>query len=472
MKSVTASAPGKLLLLGDHAVVYGFPCIVTAVDQRIAVTVSESDSDAVLFDVGESDTKFLDACITVAQKKWGKISHISVRTKSEFSQTVGLGSSAAVTVAFLFALAKFFDKSLSPMDLFHMAYEAVLLVQGVGSGFDVAIATYGGTIRYIKDAKELTPIDATQLPLIVGYTGIKADTATIVKEVKKKYETNQERVTRIFEAIGGLVDQAVPRFAEKDWERVGKFMDFDQEYLRDLGVSSEKLESLIIAAKEAGALGAKLSGAGGGDCMIALSTKETKEKIEKAITKAGGQVLLIHIHAEGVRQETTDDQNELFVVVDTSDTILGYKTRFECHHDKTLIHRTVGALIYNNKGDILLQKRSLTKDLEAGKWGISCGGHVTKGQTYEEAVARELKEELGISVSLEVIKKHIIETPIETEMAMLYKGTSDGPFITSSEEVDHVAFFSPREISLKVASKEIILTTAAEKTLTMIGVLR
>ena len=305
MRTVTASAPGKLLLLGDHAVVYGFPCIVTAVDQRMLVTVGESNSESISFDVGQSDTKFLEASVVVAKKHWGDISHISVQTKSEFSQKIGLGSSAAVTVAFLFALATYLGKPLPLMDLFRMAYEAVLDVQGVGSGFDVAVAAYGGTIQYIKGGKAFTPIDAGSLPLIVGYTGVKADTATIVRDVKKKYEENKEKVTRIFEAIGGLVDQAVPRFAEKDWERIGKFMDFDQEYLRDLGVSSQKLESLIVSAKQAGALGAKLSGAGGGDCMVALFEPKKKKSIEDAIIKSGGEVLSLRIHAEGVRLETS-----------------------------------------------------------------------------------------------------------------------------------------------------------------------
>ena len=85
-----------------------------------------------------------------------------------------------------------------------------------------------------------------------------------------------------------------------DWERVGKLMDFNQEYLRDLGVSSEKLEALISAAKAAGAWGAKLSGAGGGDCMIAVGPPGVKE----AIRNAGGEVVDVTVNAEGVRVES------------------------------------------------------------------------------------------------------------------------------------------------------------------------
>ncbi len=303
MKTVVVSSPGKLLLFGDHAVVYGYPCIVTAVDQRMMVTITESEKDGVMYDVLGSDTRFLDAALHIAQSLWGNISHIAVQTKSQFSEKIGLGSSAAVTVSFLFVLSKYLSKPLKPIGLFNAAYKAVLDVQGVGSGVDVAASVYGGTIRYVMGGKEIMPIDGSVLPLVVGYTGIKADTATIVNDVKKKYEDNPEKVKRIFEAMGGLVDQVMPRLVDKDWERVGKFMDFNQEYLRDLGVSSEKLESLILAAKHAGALGAKLSGAGGGDCMIALVTNDTRKFVESAIEKAGGQIMHVKPNAKGVRVE-------------------------------------------------------------------------------------------------------------------------------------------------------------------------
>ncbi len=144
------------------------------------------------------------------------------------------------------------------------------------------------------------------MPLVIGYTGVKADTVTLMANVAEKMKAQPERVNRIYDAIAKLVEEAKSKMIEGDWERVGKLMDFNQEYLRDLGVSSEKLEALISAAKSAGAWGAKLSGAGGGDCMIALHPDGTsgKRRIEDAITKAGGQV--IHpdlIGAQGARVE-------------------------------------------------------------------------------------------------------------------------------------------------------------------------
>ena len=141
------------------------------------------------------------------------------------------------------------------------------------------------------------------MPLVVGYTGVKADTKTFIADVAAKRAREPEKVERIFAAIAKIVEEAKIKMLEGDWERVGRLMDFNQEYLRDLGVSSEKLEVLISAAKRAGAWGAKLSGAGGGDCMIVLGPRDKRDVIRKAIEGAGGEVINVSPNAEGVRIE-------------------------------------------------------------------------------------------------------------------------------------------------------------------------
>ena len=205
--------------------------------------------------------------------------------------------------------------------------------------------------------------------------------------------------------------------------------------------------------------------------MIALAPPDKRKAVEDAIVHAGGEVVHVTPNAPGVRVETTDSQDELFVVVDKDDNILGYKTRYECHHDPSLIHRTVGALIYDEECKLLFQKRSMTKDMEAGLWGISAAGHVTRGQTDEEAVHRELREELGVDMPLTFIKKFITGDDQETERAALYKGISSGPFHPDAREVAEIKFFDPREIRLLVASKSLHMTKAGEQTLREIGIL-
>ena len=296
-------------------------------------------------------------------------------------------------------------------------------------------------------------------------------TGTLIESVAAKHIAYPEKVERIFQGIAQLVREAKARMTDRDWERVGKLMDFNQEYLRDLGVSSEKLEALIEAAKNAGAWGAKLSGAGGGDCMIALASDEKHAAVCQAITQAGGIVMQARANARGVFVETTDNQEELCVVVDEHDEVVGYKTRYECHHDPALIHRTVGVVLFNENGQLLLQKRSMSKDMDPGLWSISCAGHVAKGQTDEEAVHRELQEELGVDVPLTFLTKCIVNDPNETERAAIYKGEHNGPFVLDKNEVDEVQFVDISELNRKVAAGEIRMTSGARQALIETGVL-
>ncbi len=300
---MTISAPGKLMLFGEHAVVYGHPCITTAVDIRLSVSIESTGDGKITINAPEvKDTRFVDAAITLATNEW-HIRHNGFRlsTKSPFSGCYGFGSSSAVTVATLKALAGLGNTDIDERKLFDAAYNIVLSIQGTGSGFDVASAVYGGTLYFLKGGKVIDPLAVDDMPLVIGYTKVKSNTVDVVKMVAGKQEKYPEKVNRIFLGIAELVDQAKAEILAGDWERVGRLMDFDQEYLRDLGVSSEKLEALITAAKSAGAWGAKLSGAGCGDCMIALASPDTRVAVEEAITGAGGEVVRVSPNAEGVR---------------------------------------------------------------------------------------------------------------------------------------------------------------------------
>lgn len=463
------------MIMGEHAVVYDYPCIVTAVSERLSVTMEETEDRHITVDAPQvKDTRFVDQAIADGCVAWNIKHHgIHLTTRSNFSTCYGFGSSSAVTVATLFALSQTFRRPVDLRSLFTLAYKTVLSIQGVGSGFDVAAAVYGHTLLYTRGGKTMEPVlwnmEKDGVSLVIGYSGIKADTTTIVKDLAKKRESQQERVDKIFAAIGKLVLQAKEVADKKDWEAFGKFMNFNQEYLRDLGVSTEKLEAMIAAAKHAGAYGAKLSGAGGGDCMIALVPNAKKKAVEQAIREVS-TVVSVDVNADGVHRDTTDNQEELFTVVDTDDTVIGTATRYACHHDRTLIHRTVGVLLYDKQGRVLLQKRSMTKDMKPGWWGISAAGHVTHGQTVEAAAHRELREELGIDLSLSFRDKFIVEDDDETEMGYLYTALSDGPFIPNAEEIDQIAFFEPRELQFKVATKELLLTECAKKSLLAAGI--
>ncbi len=320
MQNISASAPGKLLLFGDHAVVYGKPCIVTAVDQRLYVTVQKNGVNVfhleapdlgltayskTIQDLGKKElpksVAFIEMCYKRFLEKFPQKEGIVVMTKSDFSVLFGFGSSSAVTVAFAKALSTLYGLTLSSNELFDLCYRAVLDVQGVGSGFDIAAAIWGGTIYYVKPAKTVKKLDCPNLPIVVGYTGIKADTPTLVRMVENVYRQQPEKISTIFNQIAVIVDCAFEALQKKDWKKVGVLMNENQVLLRQLQVSGVKLEQLIDASISAGAYGAKLSGAGGGDCMIALTEKS--KAVAGAIEKAGGKAITVSLQAEGVRIE-------------------------------------------------------------------------------------------------------------------------------------------------------------------------
>jgi len=303
--SIKVSAPGKLLLLGDHSVVYGYPCLVTAVDKRLYVEaeVIESDNDDIITpQVKES--RFVLESIAYFKEQFQIKESVRIKTKGDFSHQVGLGSSSAVTVATFKALSLLFNKQMNLRELFQMSYHVNLLIQGVGSGFDIAAATYGETLEYVVGGKVIEPLHIKSLPLVVGYSGIKADTPFYIRRVAEAFKSKKEEMESIFNSMKTLVERAKKGLLSNDLTQVGQAMNKNQELLVKLGVSTPKLDDMVSSAVSAGAYGAKLSGAGGGDCMIALIDETKRLEIETAIEKVGGEIIHVNVNTTGVTVES------------------------------------------------------------------------------------------------------------------------------------------------------------------------
>jgi mevalonate kinase len=327
MGIVTASAPGKLMLFGEHAVVYDRPCIVTAVDLRVRVSVKILATDEVTIHSpthslphvtdasGLLTSKLLPSHIkfvALAIKKfWGYIGEtfgVHVITQSEFTESYGLGSSSAVTVATIKALSQATNRDISVEDVFKLGYKTVLEAQeGAASGFDVAAAVYGGTLYFVTGGKVIMPITIIdELPLVVGYSGVKANTVEYVRKVADRRERYPKIVDLTMDNIESIVKDAKPALEQGDYEKLGQLMNLNQGYLHALGVSTYELDFLIHAARLNGAYGAKLSGAGAGDCMIALVSSENRSKVENAIDQSGipgAKVIRVRTGVEGVHIE-------------------------------------------------------------------------------------------------------------------------------------------------------------------------
>ena len=146
---------------------------------------------------------------------------------------------------------------------------------------------------------------------------------------------------------------------------------------------------------------------------------------------------------------STDDQTEIFDVVDLDDQVIGRATRKECNSDPDLIHRAVFVLIYNDKGQLLWQKRSETKDTNPGRWVTSASGHVDVGEGYKETAVREVREELGVDVDVEFLGKFLFHYTNETEYSAIFRAHSNGPFDFNREEISEIRFMTIGEILKK-----------------------
>lgn len=326
MNKVAVSAPGKLMLLGEHAVVYGHPCLVTSVDQRMRATVELIDESVFelqaldvkidnykkpMEEIGRGDipkgAKFVEIALanllSRSRNKFGMTGKkgLKITTTSEFSSQFGFGSSSASTVCTIKAVSEIMNLNLSNKEIFDLSYKTVLDIQGKGSGFDVAAAVYGGTLYFVTGGKIIEPLKISTLPLMVGYSGIKADTATLINKVKETFTGKEKRLEEIYNQISVLVEKARAALIAQDWQDFGKLMNQNQQYLRELGVSIPKLDDMINISLSAGAYGAKLSGAGGGDCMIVVCPKDKELLVKAGIARVGGQVIGIKTNAEGVR---------------------------------------------------------------------------------------------------------------------------------------------------------------------------
>ena len=335
---VIISAPGKLMLFGEHAVVYGRPCLAAAVDTRLSILIKKIPQKKIkikALQVGITDFQkslesirlqgptlkpvdkrccFVEAAMGNFYRKYGlkyggkyKLdSGFELEIKNGFSSKYGLGSSSAVTVCMIKALSELFKVKLSKKEIFDLAYKSVLDVQGVGSGFDVAAAVWGGVLFYRSGGKEIKLLKIRKLSLVIVYSGTKADTPTLIKKVAGLRFKKFNKIEKIFDQIEKIVlktEKSLILEDKRDLRELGELMNKNQKLLASLGVSSPKIDLLVKAALSAGAYGAKLSGAGGGDCIIALVSKEKRHLVEQALVKTGGVLVPVETGAEGVRKE-------------------------------------------------------------------------------------------------------------------------------------------------------------------------
>jgi mevalonate kinase len=323
---VVASAPAKIILFGEHFVVYGEPAIVIAIDRR-AYAKTEIRNDKRLYlrsanlnlagyfesgafrieqgDLKEAKSKFEPVKLAVEKvlEKSGETVGINVEINSTVPVAAGLGSSAAVVSAVTASVSALLNVKMSKEDIFRITYEAEKVVHGTPSGIDPAISTFGGTLLFQMDTG-FKPLDAKMdIPLIIGDTGVERSTKAQVEKVRDINERYPRVIEPIMLSAREIVLKAMEALKENSLETLGDLMNINHALLYGVGVSDESLEWLINAARKAGALGAKLTGAGGGGCMIALAKNERITQVVEAIQRAGGRPFIAKKTDEGVKIE-------------------------------------------------------------------------------------------------------------------------------------------------------------------------
>jgi mevalonate kinase len=313
----TASAPGKIILFGEHAVVSGTAAIGGAIDLRAAVHVTD-EPGRVLITTEDLALQGFSFDMTAGHIQSARAAHatryisavlreldardMQVSIKSSLPPAAGLGSSACIVVATVAAVSRHQGHNLSKKDIAEVSYRLEKTVQnGLGSPMDTALATYGG---YLQISKDIQPLDLPPLNMIVGYTGIPHDTRSEVEKVQNLRKRYPDLVDPIFQAIGAISQNAIPLIKEGNAAETGELMNINHGLLASLGVSSRELEELVYAARGAGgALGAKLTGAGGGGCMIALPGRSGPEALLVALRQARAAAFQVKVGCEGVRLE-------------------------------------------------------------------------------------------------------------------------------------------------------------------------
>ncbi len=300
---VSCSAPGKIYLFGEHAVVYGETAIGCAVELRTRVRAELHNSIIIQSEIGQTGIDFeKHPYISAAIEKIREIRPIDgvfLEVDSDIPVGSGLSSSAAVTIASLGALNELFGCGLSLEEIAKMGHEIEVQVQGAASPTDTYVSTFGGVVS-INDRRKLRTPDCG---IVVGNTGVFASTKELVANVRKLRESYPNVVEPLMAAIGRTSRIAEPFFQTGDYPSIGKLMNVNQGLLDALGVNTYELSNLIYAARKAGAFGAKLTGGGGGGCMVALTAPDKCRQVAEAIENAGGKAIITKPTEQGLKLE-------------------------------------------------------------------------------------------------------------------------------------------------------------------------
>lgn len=312
MPAFTATAPAKIILFGEHAVVYQRPAIAVPVSQvqaravvlpdlkapagRVWIQAPDIQLDSSLDDLPEANP--IASLVRLFQAHYA-LDHLPaciMRISSSIPLAAGMGSGAAISVACLRALSAFIGAPLPIEQVSALAYEIEKLYHGTPSGIDNTVVAYGKPVYFVRGA----PIEILSLrkpfTLVIGDTGIHSPTSRPVEAVRRAWLADRAHFDSLFDRAGEIARAARSLLESGEPDRLGSLMNENHSLLVEMGVSSPELDRLVRSARDAGALGAKLSGGGWGGNMIALAQPDQAEQVAAAVRASGAvHTLITHV---------------------------------------------------------------------------------------------------------------------------------------------------------------------------------
>lgn len=306
--TATATAPGKIILFGEHAVVYGQPALAVPVTQvqatatvaRLEVAPLGQPLEAEIWieardlrrryrlrDATPTDPLAAATRLMLAQAEDQALTPFTLTVRSTVPIASGLGSGAAVCTAAVRALSAHLGLALSAAEVSALVYKTEQLLHGTPSGIDNTVIAYGRPVYFMRGQAPEPFAVARPFHIVIGDTGLASPTKVSVGDVRRAYEKEPERYTALFQAIGGLARQARTRIEGGEPGQLGPLMNRNHALLQEMGVSCPELDRLVASALGAGAAGAKLSGGGRGGNMIALVTAEAAPGVAAALKQDG-----------------------------------------------------------------------------------------------------------------------------------------------------------------------------------------
>ena len=295
-------ASGKIILLGEHAVVYGRPALAAPIPLAVEARVVDSTDTVLLVPrwgieqrippLSENPQGVTGILALLLERLDLASRALTIEAFPNVPRAMGLGGSSALAVAVIRALSDHFKLDLSNERINKLAFECERAAHGTPSGVDNTIATYGSTLLFENNGspsfQEVRP--AGSVSIAIGISGKESLTATTVAQVRKAWERQPERYERIFDQIGDLTRAGTEALQDGAYQELGELMNLCQGYLNALQVSTPELEELIHIARRCGAVGAKLTGGGGGGSVIALCPDGADDVVD-AMQNSGFEAL-------------------------------------------------------------------------------------------------------------------------------------------------------------------------------------